>query len=74
MAHTLLCAASALVRRPEFAQAKTIAMSRDTARMSACATDYFDSRMYVGATPDNVENPDGPTAVSQLEQPCTLPK
>jgi hypothetical protein len=35
---------------------------------------YFDSRIKVGATPDSVENPDGPTAVSQLEQPCTLPK
>lgn len=34
---------------------------------------YFDSKMKVGATPDKVENPDGPTAVSQLEQPCTLP-
>ncbi len=35
---------------------------------------YFCSRMNVGAIPDSVENPDGPTAVSQLEQPCTLPR
>ena len=36
--------------------------------------DYFCSRINVGAIPDSVENPDGPTAVSQLEQPCTLPR
>ena len=35
---------------------------------------YFCSSMKVGAMPDSVENPDGPTAVSQLEQPCTLPR
>ena len=35
---------------------------------------YFASRMNVGATPDSVEKPDGPMAVSQLEQPCTLPR
>ena len=35
---------------------------------------YFCSRINVGATPDSVEKPDGPTAVSQLEQPCTLPR
>src|ERR1035438_10541684 len=43
-------------------------------RASAGAHDYLPSRMKVGATPDTVENPDGPTAVSQLEQPCTLPR
>jgi hypothetical protein len=37
-------------------------------------TDYFASKMKVGATPDKVEKPDGPTAVSQLEQPCTFPR
>jgi hypothetical protein len=35
---------------------------------------YFCSRINVGAIPESVENPDGPTAVSQLEQPCTLPR
>src|SRR3984885_16077475 len=40
----------------------------------ANAAGHFCSRINVGAIPDNVEKPDGPVAVNQVEQPCTLPR
>ena len=57
----------------------TVADSRYTAgvanlRATSENRYYFCSRMNVGAMPDSVEKPDGPIAVSQLEQPCTLPR
>lgn len=58
--------ARVLRNTPSTANLLRMALGREAA--------YFASRMNVGATPDNVEKPDGPTAVSQLEQPCTLPK
>jgi len=44
-----------------------------TARLNVDAC-YLLSIMKVGARPLMVENPEGVSAVIQLEQPCTLPR
>jgi hypothetical protein len=45
-----------------------------TLQQATPAANYLPSRINVGATPASVEKPEDVTAVSQLEQPCTLPR